>query len=62
MTGAPLREAERFHAALLALLERIAVALETANAHDPIAAIERAIAEGAGDGDGLPLDQEWRTR
>jgi hypothetical protein len=37
-----------FRGALLAILERIAAALEAANANDPIAAIERALAGGEG--------------
>ena len=51
MTDSPVRDASMmdigaYRTALPAILERIAVALETANANDPIAAIERAIAEG----------------
>ena len=40
-------------------LERIAAALEAANANDPLAAIERAMAEKDTDN---PKPPEWMTR
>jgi len=55
-----------FRAALIAVLERIAVALERANEANPIDAINRALETGGplgADGEGAgEEDQAWRYR
>ena len=62
--AAAMMDLGAFRTHLLALLERIAVALERANEANPIDAINRALAQQY-DGDERPAtaeDQSWRYR
>jgi hypothetical protein len=65
---------DEFRDALLTVLERIAVALETANANNPLEAINRALGEAPLSAEGrrvladvlpaigVPDDERWRLR
>jgi hypothetical protein len=49
------------HERIAIALERIAAALEAANANDPLTAIERAMSDRDST-DAIPPDQQWRLR